>query len=169
MFIKDTNLLSSANTLVNHCRSLSYKITCAESCTGGIISAAICSIPGSSKVFEEGFVLYSNEAKSRSLKINKNLIKKYGAVSEVVAKEMSIKALSVTKSNISIAITGIAGPEGGTEKKPVGLVFIAIAIHGLVVHIKAYNFKGTRNKIRLDASLRAIKECTKLLKKKNGN
>ena len=102
------------------------KISFAESCTGGLLSSSITSISGSSKVFNLGLVTYSNQAKINILKINKNIIKKYGAVSHECCSAMVNNLSKISKANINISITGIAGPKGGTKQKPVGLVYIGI-------------------------------------------
>ena len=102
------------------------KISLAESCTGGLLSSSITSISGSSKVFTLGLITYSNQAKIKILKINKKIIQKYGAVSHQCCLAM-VKGLSkISKTNINVSITGIAGPKGGTRQKPVGLVFIGV-------------------------------------------
>ena len=102
------------------------KISIAESCTGGLLSSAITSVDGSSKVFNISLVVYSNQSKIKVLKVPKKIISKYGSVSEQVCRAMVKNIYKIGKSNISISITGIAGPSGGTTKKPVGLVFIGI-------------------------------------------
>ena len=101
-------------------------ISVAESCTGGMLSSAITSVSGSSKVFNLGFVVYSNKSKINVLHISKKIIKKYGAVSKQVCLLMVKNLSKISKTNISISITGIAGPKGGTNKKPVGLVYVGI-------------------------------------------
>ena len=102
------------------------KVAVVESCTGGMLSSSITSISGASKVFNLGLVTYSNQAKINILKVNKNIIKKYGAVSQECCSEM-VKNLSIiSKANINISITGIAGPKGGTKQKPIGLVYIGV-------------------------------------------
>ena len=102
------------------------KISSAESCTGGMLASKITSISGASKVFDLGLVTYSNQAKIKILKVNKNIIKKYGAVSQECCEAMVVNLSKISQANINIAITGIAGPKGGTKKKPVGLVFIGV-------------------------------------------
>tara|TARA_B100001057_G_scaffold54113_1_gene48029 strand:+ start:51 stop:512 length:462 start_codon:yes stop_codon:yes gene_type:complete len=102
------------------------KISFAESCTGGLLASSITSISGSSKVFNLGLVTYSNQAKIEILKINKNIIKKYGAVSRECCLAMVQNLSKISKANINISITGIAGPKGGTKQKPVGLVYIGV-------------------------------------------
>ena len=102
------------------------KISFAESCTGGLLASTITSISGASKVFNLGLVTYSNQAKIKVLKVNKNIIKKYGAVSHECCSSMVNNLSKISKANINVSITGIAGPKGGTKKKPVGLVYIGI-------------------------------------------
>ena len=102
------------------------KISFAESCTGGLLSSSITSISGASKVFNLGLVTYSNQAKIKILKVNKNIIKKYGAVSHECCSAMVKNLSRISRANINVSITGIAGPKGGTKQKPVGLVFIGV-------------------------------------------
>ena len=117
------------------------KISFAESCTGGLLSSAITSVSGSSKVFTLGFIAYSNQSKTKILKVAKNIIKKYGSVSEQVCLAMVKNINKISKTNISISITGIAGPDGGSRTKPVGLVYIGIKI-GNKIEVKKYLFKN---------------------------
>ena len=102
------------------------KISIAESCTGGLLASAVTSISGASKIFNLGLITYSNQAKIKILKVNKNIIKKYGAVSSECCHSMVNNLSKISKANINISITGIAGPRGGTKKKPVGLVYIGL-------------------------------------------
>ena len=102
------------------------KISVVESCTGGLLASNITSTSGASKVFNLGFVTYSNQAKIEILKVNKNIIRKYGAVSHECCSMMVNNLSKISKANISVSITGIAGPKGGTKSKPVGLVYIGI-------------------------------------------
>ena len=102
------------------------KISFAESCTGGLLASTITSISGASKVFNLGLVTYSNQAKIKVLKVNKNIIRKYGAVSHECCSAMVENLSRITKANINVSITGIAGPKGGSKQKPVGLVYIGI-------------------------------------------
>ena len=102
------------------------KISVVESCTGGLLASKITSTSGASKVFNLGFVTYSNQAKIKILKVNKNIIRKYGAVSHECCSMMVNNLSKISKANISVSITGIAGPKGGTKSKPVGLVYIGI-------------------------------------------
>jgi PncC family amidohydrolase len=126
------------------------KIVSAESCTGGLFSSLITEFSGSSKIFECGFVVYSNESKNQNLGVNLQTINNFGAVSEQVAKEMAIGAIKNSNANLSIAITGIAGPDGGSKEKPVGLVYIA-SFYSLNQNliVKEFNFLGDRKENRM--------------------
>ena len=134
-------------------------ISVAESCTGGMLSSAITSVSGSSKVFNLGFVVYSNKSKINILKISKKIIKKYGAVSKQVCLHMVKNLSKISKTNISISITGIAGPKGGTNKKPVGLVYVGIK-KGQTIQVKKYLFK---NKDRFYIQKAAVNKSLKLI------
>lgn len=123
------------------------KIAVAESCTGGMISASLINYPGISSVFMEGCVTYSNEAKMKSLGVKKETLDVYGAVSDKCAKEMASGVAARYNTNVGIATTGIAGPDGGTDEKPVGLVYFGIYINGKVIS-KKYVFNGDRQGIR---------------------
>ena len=114
------------NSLVKKLTKKKLKISFAESCTGGMLASSITSINGASKVFNLGFITYSNQAKINILKVSKNIIKKYGAVSAECCKAMVVNLSKISKANINVSITGIAGPNGGTKKKPVGLVYIGL-------------------------------------------
>ena len=123
------------------------KIAVAESCTGGMVSASLINYPGISSVFMEGCVTYSNEAKMKSLGVKKETLDVYGAVSDKCAKEMASGVAARYNTNVGIATTGIAGPGGGTDEKPVGLVYFGIYINGKVI-TKKYVFNGDRQGIR---------------------
>ena len=118
---------SLAEQVLEKARSLGLMIATAESCTGGLVAAALTSIAGSSNVFDRGFVTYSNEAKTEMLRVDPALIAKHGAVSEEVAMAMAACTLSASRARLSVAVTGIAGPGGGSVEKPVGLVHFAAA------------------------------------------
>lgn len=136
-------------------------ITFAESCTGGLLSARLVSVPGVSDCYKAGFVTYSNKAKKRILGVKKNTLNKYGAVSEQTAEEMAEGAALTAKSDVAVAITGIAGPDGGTKEKPVGLVYIACCVKGKVT-VEKYQFKGNRSKVResaVSAALVLVRRC----------
>lgn len=130
-------------------------VTTAESCTGGLLSARLINVPGVSEVFKSGQVTYSNKAKHKLLGVKKPSLDKYGAVSENVAKQMAKGAAVSSKADVAVAITGIAGPDGGTAQKPVGLVYIACSVCGKM-KIKEYHFSGSRSKIRENSVTAAL-------------
>lgn len=130
-------------------------VTTAESCTGGLLAGRIVNVAGASEVFREGFVTYSNKAKRKILDVNKATLKKYGAVSKETAKEMATGGVFATDSDVCIAVTGLAGPDGGTEEKPVGLVYMACYMNDKVT-VEKYQFKGNRNKIREQSVVKAL-------------
>lgn len=142
---------TSCNDLVEEVssklRAKGCMLTCAESCTGGLIASAITELSGSSEVFDRGFVTYSNEAKMEILAVSRKTLDEHGAVSPETATEMAIGALKNSNANIAVSVTGIAGPTGGSEDKPVGLVYIGIATKdGGEAHHR--QLKGTRSEIR---------------------
>ena len=119
------------------------KISFAESCTGGLLASTITSISGASKIFNLGFVTYSNQAKIKILRINKNIIRKYGAVSHECCVAMVKNLSRISKANINVSITGIAGPKGGSKKKPVGLVYIGVKKDNKIL-INKFLFKSKK-------------------------
>ena len=134
-------LNNKSKKIVNLLKRKKLKISFAESCTGGLLSSAITSVSGSSKVFTLGLVAYSNQSKIKALKVPKNIIRKYGSVSEQVCLAMVKNLNKISKTNISVSITGIAGPSGGTKIKPVGLVYVGIK-KGNRIEVKKYLFKN---------------------------
>lgn len=146
-----------ARLLIDEARSRSLRIVTAESCTGGLVAGAICAIPGASDVFERGFVAYTNRAKQELLGVPGDLIADLGAVSEPVARMMAEGALENSHAHLSVAITGVAGPGGGTPMKPVGTVHIATARtnHGLS-HRAEFFALETREEIQLAAVASAL-------------
>ena len=138
------------------------KICTAESCTGGLIAKTFTDLAGSSDWFDRGFVTYSNQAKSDMLAVPASVIDGYGAVSEAVATAMASGALRHSEADIAIAVTGVAGPGGGSEEKPVGTVWIAIASRQQSQAIKCL-FAGDRDAVRQATLLRAIEEVLLLL------
>ena len=139
------------------------KISFAESCTGGLLASTITSISGASKVFNLGLVTYSNQAKIKVLKVNKNIIRKYGAVSHECCSAMVKNLSKISKANINISITGIAGPKGGTKQKPVGLVYIGIK-KGNKISIKEKKFKSKkRNTIQKLTTKEALKNILQII------
>ena len=127
--------------IINKLINKKLTISVAESCTGGMLSRALTSVSGSSKVFEFGLVVYSNKSKINILHIPKNIIKKYGSVSAKVCYSMVKNLIKISKTNIALSITGIAGPGGGTKKKAVGLVYIGIKERNKI-YVKKYLFKN---------------------------
>jgi len=127
----DDALIREAASLLDACRARSLKLATAESCTGGLIAALLTEIPGSSDVVERGFVTYSNAAKTEQLGVPADLIATHGAVSEPVARAMAEGALSHSRADLAVSVTGVAGPGGGTATKPVGLVHLAVARRGM--------------------------------------
>lgn len=130
-------------------------VTTAESCTGGLLAGRIVNVPGASDVFREGFITYSNKAKRKILDVGKGTLKKYGAVSEQTAKEMATGGVFATDADACVAVTGIAGPDGGTDEKPVGLVYIATYMKDRV-SVEHYQFKGDRAKVREQSVVKAL-------------
>ena len=147
--------------IVHFLKERSLTLTTAESCTGGMIAARITDVPGASEVFKQGLVTYSNRAKRKLLDVKKTTLKEYGAVSEKTAKEMAKNGAFITGSDVCVSVTGIAGPTGGTEEKPVGLVYIGCCYNNRTV-VKEFHFKGERQKIREQATANALillREC----------
>ena len=134
-------LNKKSKKIVNLLKRKKLKISFAESCTGGLLSSSITSVSGSSKVFTLGIVTYSNQSKIKVLKVPKNIIRKYGSVSEQVCLAMVKNLNKISKTNISVSITGIAGPSGATKIKPVGLVYIGIK-KGNRTEVRKYLFKN---------------------------
>lgn len=152
-----------AEALLAEARAKGVKIATAESCTGGLVAAALTEIPGSSDVFERGFVTYSNEAKMEALGVVEDTLDKFGAVSAPTAVAMAEGAIANSRAHVSVAITGVAGPGGGTAKKPVGLVYFAAARRGGATDFEHRNFGDIgRTEIRMASVVVALE----LLRKK---
>ena len=148
-----------SRNIIKKLRKKKIKISFAESCTGGLLSSAITSVSGSSKVFNLGLIAYSNESKIKVLKVSKKIIRKYGSVSEQVCKTMAKNVSKIGKTNMSVSVTGIAGPSGGIKKRPVGLVYIGIK-KGNKINIKKYSFK---NKGRSYIQRTTVNKCLGLI------
>lgn len=150
MIVFTKHLTRAAELLVKQAMTKNVMIVTAESCTGGLIASLITEIPGASQVFERGFISYSYESKTEILGVSVDIIKKHGSVSVAVCRQMAIGALENSNGDIAIAVTGIAGPGGGTIHKPVGLVHLATANKktGKVLDCK-YIFQGSRHEVRL--------------------
>ena len=148
--------------LFHNCLEKKLTVTTAESCTGGMIASSIVSVSGSSAIFKSSVVTYSNEMKSKILNIPLKSINENGAVSKIIAYTMAYNVLYLMNSDISIAVTGIAGPGGGSKNKPVGLVYIGIGTKQNIV-TKRYLFKGNRLKIRQETTLESLKLSNKII------
>ena len=151
-----TSSFDLASTILESCRKAGLKLATAESCTGGMVAAALTDIAGSSDVVERGFVTYSNEAKTELLGVPASMIATHGAVSAQVATAMVQGALARAPVDIAVSITGIAGPGGATTGKPVGLVYFAIARKGSDARVERHNYQGERAAIRAAATERAL-------------
>ena len=160
-----TELLMSARLLLADAEERRLKIATAESCTGGLVAALLTEIPGSSSVFERGFVTYSNRAKQEMLGVPGDLIADCGAVSEPVARAMAEGALREAHANIAVAITGVAGPGGGTAMKPVGLVHLAAARENrALIHETLRLGEIGRTEIRLAAVTTALELLRRMIR-----
>ncbi|MBK5264175.1 MAG: CinA family protein [Alphaproteobacteria bacterium] len=153
-------LVEAARKVIDANRAAGRKIALAESCTGGLVAAALTEIPGSSDVFETGFITYSNESKMELLKVSQDVLETFGSVSIAVAWGMAQGALNVSKADVAVAITGIAGPDGGSDKKPVGTVVFAKAERdedpeNIIADTRAFANEG-RGSVRLQAALCAL-------------
>lgn len=135
--------------LFESCQANGLKLALAESCTGGMIGALVTSVPGSSGVFERGFVTYSNQAKGEMLNVPAHIFMVQGTVSEECARAMAEGAIETSYANLSASVTGIAGPGGATDTKPVGLVHIAVAREGFETLHEEHVFKGDRERVRI--------------------
>jgi len=152
-----TPLVDRVAALEARCRGRGLKLAVAESCTGGLLSALLTEVPGSSTIFERGFIVYSNEAKRETLGVSEALLAGHGAVSEATARAMALGALAHSEADLAVAITGIAGPDGGTPAKPVGLVHFACARRGGRVAAAERRFGDLgRAKVRLAAVEHAL-------------
>ncbi len=169
MTLLDAGISHQAIELFELCLKYDVVITTAESCTGGLIAACLTEIAGSSAIFDRGFVTYSNEAKMEMLGVKSTTLEQFGAVSRQIALEMAAGALENSNANLSIAVTGIAGPSGGTPEKPVGLVHIAVNLDGEAVHQECHFGPQTRHEIRSETVRRALEMSTEMMRKRYGS
>lgn len=153
----DASLLEAANMLADRSRAQGLRVTVAESCTGGWLAKCCTDLPGSSDWFECGWVTYSNGAKSQFLGVDPELIRREGAVSRAVVEAMAAGALERTQCDLSCAISGVAGPSGGTEHAPVGCVWFAFLRAGGEVRSERKDFSGDRDAIRRESVLHALR------------
>ncbi|HVV68419.1 MAG TPA: nicotinamide-nucleotide amidohydrolase family protein [Gammaproteobacteria bacterium] len=157
----DIELQTLATRLGELLKQRGHLLAVAESCTGGWLSETITSIAGSSTWFDRGFITYSNQAKQDMLGVKHSTLTQFGAVSAQTVQEMAEGALTHSRAHCTIAITGIAGPEGGSIEKPVGTVWIAAAAIGKLTQLVCYHFEGDREMIRRQAVICALGECFK--------
>jgi nicotinamide-nucleotide amidase len=160
-YLLPAELVEKARQVVEANRAVGRRVAVAESCTGGLVSAAITEIPGSSEMFEAGYVTYSNSAKMAALRVGDEVVETFGAVSIATAWAMAQGALEKSDADVAVAITGIAGPDGGTAQKPVGTVVFARAERDsteqeIVADQKFFDASGGRSSVRLQAALCAL-------------
>ena len=155
----------NAAAIVTSLKQSGMRICCAESCTGGMIAAAITDIAGSSAVFSRGFVTYSNQAKINMLGVKPETLTLYGAVSGQTVSEMASGAITASEdeADFAVAVSGIAGPDGGTVEKPVGLVYICVLKKGEVGQVTRYVFDGDRQSVRTQTVENALKTIRGLM------
>jgi nicotinamide-nucleotide amidase len=170
VFGDETLVLNSLinNSLIEELANLllknQWRLSTAESCTGGLVAASITGLAGSSEWFERGYVTYSNNAKSEDIGVDVHLIQDHGAVSIQVAKAMAVGAKQSSNSNIALSITGVAGPTGGTKEKPVGTVCFAWILDNDQIISETKLFIGNRSEIRAQASEFAVSQLIQLIK-----
>lgn len=143
-------------------RKNNLTITIAESCTGGLVAGTLVNVPGISEYFQEGYVTYSNEAKQKLLGVQAQTLESYGAVSRQTAEEMALGCARAASADLGLATTGIAGPDGGTVQKPVGLVYIGCAFRGTVC-VERFVFTGNRRSVREQAVEQALQLAKRML------
>ena len=163
MFYAFKKLFYLMNYLVKKLIKKKIKISVAESCTGGMLASSITSASGASKIFNLGLITYSNEAKIKILKVNRALIKKYGAVSPECCKSMVENLSKISKAYINVSVTGIAGPNGGTILKPVGLVYIGVKKGKKIIITKNLFKSKSRISIQRSAVSQALKLATSII------
>ncbi len=159
----EQTLMDAAEKLLTACRSKSWSVATAESCTGGMVAAALTEIAGSSDVMDRGFVTYTNEAKYQMVGVSMDLFEAVGAVSEEVARAMAEGARTHAGVDLACGITGVAGPGGGSDEKPVGLVHIAAASPARTIHERCM-FDGDRHAVRVASALKALEMMQSLAK-----
>lgn len=147
--------MSDCEKLVALLKERGMTVAFAESCTGGMISSSLVDVPGASDVFGFGFVTYANEAKMKMIGVSEETLRAYGAVSHQTAEEMAAGAAHVSGADLAVSVTGVAGPDGGTPEKPVGLVYIGLCLCGDVTSFENH-FSGSRSEIRKQSAQRAV-------------
>jgi nicotinamide-nucleotide amidase len=157
IFMFSPEIRAFAQDVVSAYTAAKRRLVLAESCTGGLIAGALTDVPGASAMLERGFITYSNEAKIEVLAVLPEDLDRLGAVSARVAEEMAKGALDFSHADVALSVTGVAGPDGGSDKKPVGLVFFGLATHrGVLMHYEC-RFSGSREEIRMQAVSEALK------------
>ena len=164
MFPKE--IIDKAKTLLDLCHDKKLKLATVESCTGGLLAGCLTAIPGSSSTVERGYVTYSNEAKIEEVGVDPALIREHGAVSREVAGAMAAGALRHAPVDLAAAITGVAGPGGGSAEKPVGLVYIAVAARNEVPRVTENRFAGDRDAVREASVSLALDLLTELTRQR---
>ncbi len=162
----NNKIKETAETVVKKYKKAKKKIVTAESCTGGLVGGAITSVAGSSSVFEAGIVTYSNDTKTYLLGVDQEVIQEHGAVSEDCAAYMAMGALEFTEADVSVAVTGIAGPDGGSDEKPVGTVWFAVGVvngDDVDIHTGKYVYEGDRDAVRMGAVETALNLLNEIL------
>ena len=159
----EDDVTNAARALGRRCKRKRIVVATAESCTGGGVATAITRISGSAKWFDRGFVTYSNDAKREMLGVSARTLARHGAVSEEVAREMALGALTASPADLAVAITGIAGPTGGSRSKPVGTVWFAWAARGQMVQTRRFRFRGNRVDVRIQSVFFALQGLRDLL------
>ncbi len=159
----DSELYALSAKVGDALKSHGVMMAAAESCTGGWIGQAVTMVPGSSKWFDRGFVTYTNDAKQEMLGVSASTLKDFGAVSEQTVREMVAGALSRSKARVAVAVSGIAGPDGGTTAKPVGTVLLAWGTKGGATHALSVHFSGDRDAVRRQTVFAALEGLLAML------
>jgi nicotinamide-nucleotide amidase len=162
--LTEDDITELARRLGRACKRRKVEVVTAESCTGGGLAAAVTRISGSAKWFERGFVTYSNSAKKDLLGVSQRTLKRHGAVSEAVAREMAVGALASSPADVSVSVTGIAGPTGAVPGKPVGTVWLCWAVRGGPVQSRRFLFTGGRVEVRKQSVAMALQGLLDLLR-----
>lgn len=158
---------SLANTVVELLKEAHMTVTTVESCTGGLLSSTLVDVPGVSEVLNQAYVTYANEAKEALVGVRKETLEAYGAVSEQTAREMAEGGAAAAGAQAALSVTGIAGPEGGTAQKPVGLVYIGCFLEDSTV-VEKHIFQGSRRQVREQSAAAALTLLKKRLQQKKG-
>lgn len=158
---------SLANTVVELLKEAHMTVTTVESCTGGLLSSTLVDVPGVSEVLNQAYVTYANEAKETLVGVRKETLEAYGAVSEQTAREMAEGGAAAAGAQAALSVTGIAGPEGGTAQKPVGLVYIGCFLEDSTV-VEKHIFQGSRRQVREQSAAAALTLLKKRLQQKKG-